>query len=278
VLASDASVKGSVVLTGSGASVLSGSSVAAGEAAASLRLNRGGEVRICPRTSVSVTASPNGRDLMFALSGGAMEAEYALPASADTIMTPDFRILLPGPGNFHFALGADPHGNTCLRALKYNTASLIVSELMGDGSYQVKPNEEVLFRGGKVSDPLRDAGVCGCPPPPAPVLRAQAPKPAPIPTDASLTAPPPAPQPGEVQIQVDAPFVFRGDDPNAGQISGGLNLPARLHALPVYAPDVLPPQPPPPPQPAESAAAKPPAKPRKGFFGHVKSFFAAIFR
>src|SRR5512146_1318567 len=275
VFASDASIKGAVTLTGSGASVLSGSAVTAGEAAARLRLARGGEVRICPRTAITVVTSASGRDLMLSMSTGALEAQYALPASADTIITPDFRIMLPGPGNFHFALSAGAHGDTCLRTLKYNTAALIVTELMGDAAYQVKPNEEVLFRGGQISDHLTGAGECGCPAAPLPVIRAEAPKPPPVRTEASLTAAPPPVQPNEVHVEVDAPFVFRGDQPLPEL---DLALPIahlRRTSLPIFAPAVLPPPAPPvaeaaPPPPLP---APPPAKPKRSFFGKIGAFF-----
>ncbi len=283
VFASDASVKGSVVLTGTGTGVLSGSSVAAGESAASLRLARGGELRICPRTSVSVTASANGRDLMFGISNGALETQYALAASADAIITPDFRILLPGPGNFHFAIGADGHGDTCIRALANNTASLIVTELMGDGTYQVKGNEAVLFRGGKVGDRVSDAGVCGCPAPP-PVLRAEAPPPAASPSrsasggEGAAGTAPPAPSPTDVHIQVEAPFVFRAGDP-APEFEM-THPPARVQPLraPILDATILAPPPPAPTAPTVTAAAAAVPKPKKSFFGRVGSFFSSLFR
>ncbi len=254
VFAADASIHGSVVLTGTLPRVMSGSAVMAGEAPAGLRLTRGGEVKICPRTSISVASSPNGRDLMLSMGIGAIEPQYPLPASADTIMTPDFRVLLAGPGNFHFALGVDEKGNTCLRTLRWNTASIIVSELIGDSLYQVKPNEEVLFRGGKISGLVRAAGACGCPTEAPPVIRAETLPPPPLPD-----APVP---PRDVQIQVDAPFIFRGDEPPPDL---DFTLPAvRLHATfaPRLTPHVLPPAP----------------QPRRGFFGKVKSFFAKVFR
>ncbi len=278
VFASDASIKGAVTLTGAGASVMSGSAVTAGEAAAVLRLTRGGEVRICPRTAVTVVSSANGHDLLLSMSAGAVEAQYALPASADTIITPDFRIMLPGPGNFHFTLGAGPHGDTCVRTLKFNTASLIVTELMGDGTYQVKPNQEVLFRGGKVSGHLAEAGACGCPAAAPPVMRAEVPKPAPVRTEASLVEPPPPLKPDDVHVEVEAPFVFRGDQP-LPELDLGVPLAhLRRTALPIFAPAVLPPEP---PQPAQVAGAPQPSpvppKPKRGLLGKIGAFFGRIF-
>src|SRR5512140_449438 len=73
VFASDASVRGSVVFVGGGTQVLSGSQVAAGSSSALLRLKRGGDVRICPGTELSVATSPEGHSLLLSLSAGSIE-------------------------------------------------------------------------------------------------------------------------------------------------------------------------------------------------------------
>jgi hypothetical protein len=289
---------GSGAMVVAGSRIASGSAVTAGSDTAVLRVSGGGEVWVCPGTTVSVTPSRTKRDLMFGLSTGAIEAHYSLKASADTVLTPDFRILLAGPGEFHFAINADAHGNTCVRALKGNTSSAIVSELMGDRIYQVRPAEQAEFHSGQINKVDADVPLeCGCPLP-SPAMQADAafapnvpeselPEQAriggsatPAPPSASgarlsngpETAPLPPSQPNEVHVQVDAPLVFTAKNRAAAP------LPA-----PVQAAKDLPVEESPARQVHLDALIQAPLpvkqKPEhRGFFQRVGGFFSGIFK
>ena len=104
-------------LVEAGSRVASGSTIAAREETAVLRLARGGEIRVCPNTTVSVATSPDGQSLMLGMNTGAMETHYHLNESSDSILTPDFRVVLPGPGEFNLAVNSDARGDTCVSSL-----------------------------------------------------------------------------------------------------------------------------------------------------------------
>ena len=299
-----AGASGATVMAGS--RLENGSTVTAGSDTTVLRLPHGGEVHVCPGTTISVTPSQSKRDLMFGMSTGAIETHYSLSTSANAVLTPDFRIMFAGPGEFDYAISADSHGNTCVRGLRGNTSSVIVSELMGNRIYQVRPNEEAVFRAGQIDKVDTDVPLeCGCPPPPTPVLEAAAPAAQPLPaaelpakvhvgegsgsgsgtvteeaaaaqtrlSTGPETAPLPPARPNDVHVQVDAPFVFTGKKRVAipsPPIESARDLP--IEESPERQvhldPVVMPP-------PLPDKKASKPA--HTGFFHHVKGIFSALF-
>ena len=140
-------------LAGSGMNVLSGSQLSAGIAPATLKLFRGGQVRICPRSGLSATTS--GQGLMLATGAGAIEIDYQLNQQVtDVLITPDFNVMLVGPGTFHFALGVNKSGDTCVKPLPGNDSAGYFFRVAGNTRVQGPA-------GGGAHIPWRQAGAAG---------------------------------------------------------------------------------------------------------------------
>lgn len=277
--AADASVKGSVILAGSGTSVLSGSSIQAGAQAATLKLERGGNLLVCEGTKLSITASQSGREMLFGLNSGNVEMNYPLGAEADTLLTADLRLLMPGPGTVHVAVRVSAQGDTCVQSLPGNVAAIVVSETMGDATYQVKPDEAVLFKGGHLGQASQAKQNCGCPAsqPTLTQVAKAAPPPPPAATPKPAAPPPATPPPSpELHMAVEAPFIFRGSDPAPDLSTNVAFLRLENNKVVQFEPTVLPPA----NAKKKSVPSDHPQTAKKeshGFFSKVGAFFATVF-
>jgi hypothetical protein len=309
LFASDVNGQKSLQLAGSGMSVVSGSDLSAGIAPATLKLYRGGEVRICPHSGLNVSAG--GRGLTLATGTGSLEVDYELTQdSADILITPDFNITLAGPGKFHFALGVNKNGNTCMKPLPGHASEIALAESMGTGTYKAEPGEAVIFLAGKLDQHSDFTGECGCPAPPAqgPQNQRAAETPAPAaPVTHAAAQPTPTPaqerpvelaaaaantsaagtstdHPAPVHVQVDTPFVFSAR-PSSGQPYSVAKiqistLPNVIFLQEQVDPVVLPEKKAEVSQQAQAEpprSAEKPKKEKRGFWGGIKGFFGSIF-
>lgn len=256
---------GEAVIGGNGA-------VTAGDRTASIRLARGGALRLCATTTVHLSSDRTIADvqssaLMISLDRGALEASYAAGKYSDVLMTPDFRILVSGPGQVDLKIRVSPKGDTCVDNHGLDAPYVTVASLLEGGLYRVQPNQRVLFEHGDLKEVVdNEAEPCGCPPP-APVAVAGVGGPSSTPADTAFPlaqseglapAPPPpttpAVPPGQVHAQVTVPLVYNSDAPP-----------------PSPPPDMAPAA-----TPAPTATPKPTEKPA-GLFRKIGRFFSKLF-
>lgn len=291
LFASDPSAPSFAQPAGMGMTVLPGSELSAGIAPAALQLARGGQVRICPHSQLSVNSGSQG--LMLSMNAGALEISYQVNQSVtDLVVTPDFNIRLAGPAAYHFALGLNDHGDTCFKPLPGNTAGIVFSELLGSDVYGVAADEAAFFPEGKLAGRRALDHPCGCPVA-VPAMRAPAQPEAPTRPDNGETAervvvashevaaPSPPEQHGQSHMEVETPFVFSA---KAAALPGAVAkidfsaLPNMFFVQDEADPVVLSLKPPEPPvkqaNPEPSAATK---KEKKGFMARLKGFLGSIF-
>jgi len=214
---------------------------------------------------------------MLSMDTGNLEMDYPIGAASDNLLTPDFRLLLPGPGRLHIAVRVNPKGDTCVQSLSSNSLAIVISEGMGDASYQVKPNEAVIFNGGRIGGAVPAHESCGCPaPPPAQVANVAPPPPAqPVVAESKSEPPPP-----ETHMVVDAPFIYRASDP-VDLTENVAHL--KMDTKPINLDPVV--LPPPsaaaknakPANQAATASEQKPAPEKHGLLAKVSAFFASIF-
>ena len=164
----DAKVQGSggasVVLTG-GRAELRGSSIVTANAGrnAEVTLARGGTVRVC-QTSVLHAARSVGDALFLALDRGAMEIRMKAEAD-DIVLTPDLRLTLASAGPLDLQMRVSRNGDTCVENRGHKAPLINITDSFGEASYQIKPNQHVLFEHGSLRDVVdRETTPCGCPP------------------------------------------------------------------------------------------------------------------
>jgi hypothetical protein len=255
-----AKVTGALEVSQGRAVIVASGTIASGSQTTEVVLPHRGVLRVCASTTVKLAADssvPVGETpgLMMAMDQGAVEMSFATSSAAgrnaDVLMTPDFRILIGGPGAAEIKIRLGQHGDTCVDNVGVNAPYVLVTSVFDGGNYHVQPGQRVMFEHGSLREVVdNEKEPCGCPPPlhpgtnefPVAQSAGLAPLPKPAPNAVSITSAPP---------ESLEPLVYNSADHAA--------KPAE--ATP----------------PPSAAAAKPATKKKPGFFGGIGKFFRRLF-
>jgi hypothetical protein len=264
-----ATVSGALRVSQGKALIATSGTVTAGTKTTEVVLPRRGVLRVCASTSVHLSTDasvPAGETpgLMLALDHGAVETSFATGQNSDILLTPDFRILIGGPGSAEVKVRLGQHGDTCVDNPGANAPYVVVSSVFEGGAYRVQPGQRVMFEHGSLNEVVdQEKEPCGCPEEARPGSNdfplAQSAGLAPLEKPAGSAPPPPTQKP---QQALNEPLVYSAPAPapeSAPMPSAADNPAPAAAATPA-------------PQPAKTASAKKP-----GFFRSIGRFFKKIF-
>jgi hypothetical protein len=158
---------GRAFLTGNG-------TVTSGAQTTQVTLPYRGTLRVCTSSTVKLSTDasvPTGEvpGLLMAMDHGAIEASFATGRNSDILMTPDFRILIGGPGTAEVKVRLGQGGDTCVDNGSQSAAYVLVSSVFDAGAYRVQAGQRVMFQHGNLHEVVdQEKEPCGCPPPPKP--------------------------------------------------------------------------------------------------------------
>jgi hypothetical protein len=166
-----ARVTGSLEVGNGKAIIAASGSVTSGIETTQVTLPRRGVLRVCASTTVKLASDssvPAGESpgLLMAMDHGAVEMSFADVHNSDILMTPDFRILIGGPGAAEVKVRLGTQGDTCVDNAGVNTPYVLVSSVFDGGAYRVQPGQRVMFQHGSLQAVVdQEKEPCGCPPP-----------------------------------------------------------------------------------------------------------------
>ena len=260
---SAAAVTGALQVTGGKALIAASGTVTSGAATTEVLLPHRGTLRVCASTTVKLAADssvPSGDTpgLMMALDHGAVETSFATGRNADILLTPDFRILIGGPGAADVKVRLGDHGDTCIDNPGLNAPYVLVTSVFDGSDYRVQPGQRVMFQHGSLHEVVdQEKEPCGCPAPPHPGSNEF-----PLAQSAGLAPlPPPAPAPAENKgggSGLTEPLVYKSPDHAAQAVTIASPEPSVSANVP-------------------STPVAPKEKKKSGFFGRVGHFFRRLF-
>ncbi len=253
-----AKVTGALEISADKSVIAASGTITSGNQTTEVVLPHRGVLRVCASTTVKLAADtsvPAGETpgLMMAMDHGAVEmsfaASFARGRNADILLTPDFRILIGGPGAAEVKVRLGQHGDTCVDNAGVNAPYVLVSSVFDGGNYRVQPGQRVMFEHGSLHEVVdNEKEPCGCPPPQHPGTNEF-----PVAQSAGLE-PTPKPSPGvpmqnSASTQPIPPLIYKSAD-HAPQPAAEVTL---------------------------AANATKPAKKKQGFFGGIGKFFRRMF-
>ncbi len=263
-------VTGALEVTGGNATITASGAVTAGPRTTDVILPRRGTLHVCASTTVKLATDagvPPGeaQGLLMAIDHGAVEMSFANTSAnernADVLLTPDFRILIGGPGASEVKVRLGAGGDTCVDNSGTDAPYVVVTSLFGGGLYRVQPGQRVMFQHGSLREVVdQESEPCGCPPTPAAAQGNEFPL---AQSEGLAPTPPESPAP----IQRSAP----------PQVTPPLVYSSSAHAPQPAA--IPPPAPSPPVSATPVQTPPPPAKKVKkpGIFVRIGHFFRRIF-
>lgn len=259
---SAAVVTGALQVIGGKALIAANGTVVSGATTTEVSLPHRGTLRICAATEIKIAAdssTPAGESpgLMMAMDHGAVEASFTTGRNADVLLTPDFRILIGGPGTANVKVRLGQGGDTCVDNPGSDAPYVLVTSVFDSSIYRVQPGQRVMFQRGSLREVVdQERESCGCPPSQSemkgndfPLAQSEG--------LATMPTPKPAAAPnGAKSAQPTVPLVYNGDQTAS----------------------TTPPQPVATATPAVSSTPTPAEKQKKpGFFTRIGHLFRRIF-
>lgn len=169
--ASAAMVTGALQVANGHAMIATNGAITSGTGTTEVTLPRRGVLRVCASTTVKLATDASvPKDevpgLMMVLDHGALEASFATGRNSDVLLTPDFRILIGGPGAADVKVRLGQHGDTCVDNAGVSAPYVLVTSVFDGGIYRVQAGQRVMFQHGSVSSVVdQEKESCGCPAP-----------------------------------------------------------------------------------------------------------------
>ncbi len=172
---SAAVVTGALQVMGGKALIAANGTITSGATTTDVTLPQRGTLHVCASTTVKLAADssvPAGDapGIMMAMDHGAVDASFATGRNADMVLTPDFRILIGGPGMDNVKIRLGQGGDTCVDNPAGNAPYVLVTSVVDGSVYRVQAGQRVMFQHGNVHEVVdQEKEPCGCPPAPAQV-------------------------------------------------------------------------------------------------------------